>query len=357
MNFFRSLAYPLSLAYGTVGWLRNKLFDYGILRQHTFELPVIVVGNLSMGGTGKTPHIEYLIRLLDAEHKKLCTLSRGYGRRTRGYILAKGHHSPYDIGDEPCQIARKYPWVSVAVAERRVRGIQELLMSDPQAGAILLDDAFQHRHVRPGLSILLTDYFHPYYKDHVVPSGTLRECRKGARRADIIVVTKCPAVLSPITRKSIIERIAPGPGQHIYFSFLRYSDLVPFDPANTPQPDENRKYYAILMFTGIAFTYPLEEHLRRSCVELEVMRFPDHHVFTVNDLKRVRETFCNIVGKNKILVTTEKDRVRLDQPDLKEAMQGLPVFCQPVEVDFFTEDKKWFNKQIIDYAGKNKRNS
>jgi tetraacyldisaccharide 4'-kinase len=354
MNFFRAMAYPLSLAYGTAGWLRNKLFDIHILPQASFDLPVISVGNLTVGGSGKTPHIEYLIRLLINECKVLCTLSRGYGRATRGFVLAKSSSTPCEIGDEPCQFVRKFPSLRVAVAERRVKGIRQLLNMNAGTSAILLDDAYQHRYVKPGLSILLTDYFHPYYKDHVLPSGKLREFRSGVKRADIIIVTKCPVVLSPITRKSIIEKINPRANQHMYFSFLRYGELVPFDSKNTHFPDENHKYYAILMFAGIANTYPLEEHLRRSCIELEVMRFPDHHAYTVNDLVKVRETFSNIVGKNKILVTTEKDRMRLEQPDFKEVLKGLPLFYQPVEVDFFNEDKTWFNKQIIDYAGKNK---
>jgi tetraacyldisaccharide 4'-kinase len=357
MKLIRVFLYPLSILYGSAGWVRNRLFDLHILPQHAYLTPVIVVGNLSAGGTGKTPHTEYLVRLLHDSYTRLCTLSRGYGRKTKGFILANTNSTPSDIGDEPCQFVRKFPFAKVAVSEKRTTGIMELLKIEPETNAILLDDAFQHRYVKPGLSILLTDYFNPYYKDHLLPSGMLREFRSGAKRADIIVVTKCPVVLSPITRKSIIEKIQPAPGQHIYFSFLRYGDLLPFDPGNTPQPDENRKYYTVLLFTGIAQTYPLEEHLRRSCVEIEVMKFPDHHDFTVYDLQKIRETFDNIVGKNKILVTTEKDRMRLEKPELKEALQGLPVFCQPVEVDFFSEDKKWFDKQIFDYVEKNKRDS
>ena len=228
MNFIRSLAYPLSLIYGTAGWLRNKLFDNHILPQSSFDLPVISVGNLSSGGTGKTPLTEYLIRLLSGKHKVLCTLSRGYGRTTKGFILANGDCTPNEIGDEPCQYVHKYPHVRVAVSEKRVKGIRELLKMDAETGVILLDDAYQHRYVKPGLSIMLTNYHAMYTEDHVFPSGRLREFRIGARRADIIIVTKTPKIFSPITRRRILEDIRPFKHQTVLFSYLKYAQWYIF---------------------------------------------------------------------------------------------------------------------------------
>ncbi len=354
MNLFQGLVYPFSLLYGTATWLRNKLFDGGILRESSFDVPVISVGNLSSGGTGKTPHIEYLIRLLSPHKKYLSTLSRGYGRKSKGFVLASKLSGPTDLGDEPCQFQRKFAGIRVAVDEKRPRGIRRLLAENPPSDCILLDDAFQHRYVKPGLSILLTDYFHPYYKDHVLPSGTLREFRRGMRRADILVVTKCPPVLSPITRNAMLHRIRPLANQHVYFSYLSYGRLTPMNPETTPALEDDRKFYAILLMAGIANTYPLEEQLKRSCIDLEVCSFSDHHQYTRQDLLKIREKFCNIVGKNKVIVTTEKDRVKLEEPELAEVLAGLPIYYQPMQVEFFKNDKTWFDNQILEYAGKNK---
>lgn len=353
MNFFQGLAYPFSLLYGIATGVRNKLFDWGVLHETSFDIPVISVGNLSAGGTGKTPHIEYLIRLLSSHKTQLSTLSRGYGRKTRGYVLADSESGPSDIGDEPCQFLRKYKGIRVAVDEKRPRGIKRLLAEAPPSDCILLDDAFQHRYVKPGLSIMLTDYFQPYYKDHVLPSGRLREFRSGARRADIIVVTKCPPVLSPITRNAILHKIRPDAKQHVYFSHLTYGRLTPMDPETTPELAPDRKFYAILLIAGIANTYPLEEHLKRNCIDLEISKFSDHHRYTRQDLMLIREIFCNIVGKNKVIVTTEKDRVKLEEKEFAEILKGLPIYYQPMQVEFFKNDKTWFDNQILEYAGKN----
>lgn len=355
MNFLTLLLYPFAWLYGLAVFIRNFLFNAGIYRQTGFAVPLISVGNLSAGGTGKTPHIEYLIRLLQPHFPYLSTLSRGYGRKTRGFRLADEACTAREIGDEPCQFARNFSGLRVAVDEKRVHGMQQLLAAEPPSDCVLLDDAFQHRHIKPGLSILLTDYFRPYYEDHLLPAGRLREPRRSAERADIIIMTKCPAILSPITRNSILHKINPAPHQRVYFSFLRYGALQALNPSNHPVPENDRKYYAILLVAGIANPYPLEEHLKRSCIDLESCLFPDHHNYTRDDLRMIREKFCNIVGKNKIIVTTEKDRMKLTTPELREIISDLPVFCQPVEVDFFKEDKTWFDQQILEYAGKDQR--
>ncbi len=355
MNFLTLLLYPFALLYGLAVFIRNALFNAGVFKQTGFDVPIISVGNLSAGGTGKTPHIEYLIRLLQPHFPHLSTLSRGYGRKTKGYRLAEAGSSAAEIGDEPCQFIKNFTDLRVAVDEQRVHGIRQLLTLEPPSDFVLLDDAFQHRYLKPGLSILLTDYFKPYYEDHLLPAGRLREQRSAAIRANIIVVTKCPAILSPITRNSILHKINPAAHQHVYFSYLRYSPLRALNPDNHPVPENDRKYYAILLVAGIANPYPLEEHLKRSCIDLESCMFPDHHNYKREDLRMIREKFCNIVGKNKIIVTTEKDRMKLEVPELRDIIKDLPVFYQPVEVDFFKEDKAWFDKQILEYAGKDQR--
>lgn len=352
MNFGKTLLLPFSLVYGLAGWMRNKMFDIHALPQVSFDIPVICVGNLSAGGTGKTPHIETLVKLLQAEFPGLCTLSRGYGRKTRGFILAGPASTALEIGDEPAQFLSKFPGLRVAVDECRRRGIRKMLAADPPADLVLLDDAFQHRYVRAGLNILLTDYYHPYFKDVVLPSGMLREFRSGARRADIIVVTKCPPVLAPIERNNYIRNLKPAAHQRIYFSRIAYEPLRPvYDAIDHP---EERRASSILLFAGIANLYPLEEHIRRCCTYMETMRFPDHHHYTSDDVVRIRERFTNIVGKNKIIVTTEKDRMRLQDPALAGILRGLPLFYQPIGIDFFREDKTWFEKQVLEYAGKSK---
>ena len=353
MKFTGFLLLPFSLLYGLVGWIRNVLFNLHVLPQVSYELPVISVGNLSAGGTGKTPHVEYLIRLLRKGFPHLSTLSRGYGRSTRGFLLANTSHTSGSIGDEPRQFMMKFPGIRVAVSECRRKGIQELLDFTPPADLVILDDAFQHRYVKPGLSILLTDYFHPYYKDYVLPSGSLREFRSGAKRADVIIVTKCPPVLSPITRENIIQCIHPAPHQKVFFSYIQYGDLVPVYPG-APEIPDGHKFYSILLFAGIANTYPLEEHLKRSCIDLEIERFSDHYRYSDHDLRKLSQRFTNIVGKNKAIVTTEKDVMRLEAPEFEDILKGLPFYYQPIEVDFFKEDKECFDKYILDYAGKNK---
>jgi tetraacyldisaccharide 4'-kinase len=353
MKFTGFLLLPFSVLYGLVVWIRNKMFDLRILPQVSYDMPVISVGNLSAGGTGKTPHVEYLIRLLRKPFPHISTLSRGYGRTTRGYILANQNHNSKAIGDEPRQFQRKFPEIRIAVSECRRTGLEKLREIIPPSDLVILDDAFQHRYVKPGLSILLTDYFQPYFDDYVLPSGNLREFRAGAKRADIIIVTKCPPVLSPITRNNYIEKLRPAPHQKVYFSHIQYGSLTPVYE-NTPAVARDHKFFSILLFAGIANTYPLEEQLKRSCIDLEIVKFPDHYRYTVNDLRKISQRFISFVGKNKAIVTTEKDLMRLEDPEIAEILQGLPFYYQPIEVDFFKGDKGGFDKQILEYAGKNK---
>lgn len=347
------ILFPVSICYGLAMQLRNLLFDLRIFNSRSFDKPVISVGNLSYGGTGKTPHIEYLVRLL-SPGRALATLSRGYGRKSSGFILASRQSEVKYIGDEPLQFLEKFSTLKVAVDEKRSRGIQKLIEQFPDLDTILLDDAFQHRYVKAGLSILLTDYHRLYCDDLVLPSGTLREFRGGARRADIIVVTKTPKIFSPITRRRIIEELKPEARQQVYFSYIKYVDPVAvYDIPNLEFPG---KVTNILLFTGIANDYPLREHLERMCSELVVMKFADHHQYTVKDLEGIVRAYNDLPTQKKVLMTTEKDAMRLKTTELSAYLKNLPLFCVPMEIEFHGTDKEKFDNEILRYVAKNKGN-
>jgi len=343
---------PFSFLYGLAMAVRNLLFDLHVLPSRSFAKPVISVGNLSYGGTGKTPHIEYLIRLLSPE-KLMATLSRGYGRKSSGFILASKRSNVKYIGDEPMQFLKKYEQLKVAVDEKRSRGIRILFEKFPELDVVLLDDAFQHRYVRPGLSILLTDYHRLYTDDTALPSGTLREFRAGAKRADIIIVTKTPKIFSPITRRRIVEEIRPSAHQRLYFSYIKYRDPVPvFEEPGLTFPS---KVTNILLFTGIANDYPLREHLERMCSELVVVRFPDHHSYTGRDLEEITRKFNDLPTQKKIVITTEKDVMRLKTHELASYLKNLPLFCVAMEIEFHGTDKENFDNEIKRYINKGQR--
>jgi tetraacyldisaccharide 4'-kinase len=332
VKFLRILLWPVSLLYGFAVWLRNRLFDAGLLKSATFsDIALIGVGNLTAGGTGKTPHVEYIVRLL-MQNWKVATLSRGYGRSTRGFILADPASDAAQIGDEPMQFRRRFPeTVPVAVDARRV-----------------------HRRIKPGLQILLTDYNRPFYKDQLLPTGMLRESKAGMKRADIIIVTKTPAMFSPLERKRIMREINAGAWQQIYFSTIRYGELVPFG-SKPGKPLLSKEYYfergySIVLLTGIANASVLEYELRGKVKELVTLNFADHHAYTVADLQRLRNLYDNLKTDNKLILTTEKDAMRLLRPELMEAVEGLPVFYIPIEVAFHDKDAENFNQQITDYV-------
>lgn len=354
MNRFPQIfLYPFSLVYGLIMQVRNLMFDLKILPSEKFPLPVISVGNLSYGGTGKTPHVEYLLRLLLPQFKS-ATLSRGYGRKGNDFRLAEKGSTVIDIGDEPMQFFRKFEHVRVAVDGKRRRGIKRLLNRFPLLDAILLDDAFQHRYVKPGLSILLTDYHRLYSEDFVLPSGTLREFRSNARRADIIVVTKTPRIFSPITRRRILEGLSPAKHQRVYFSYINY--LPPLPCPGSSMTFLPQKITNIFLFTGIANDYPLKEHLERHCSEIIVRKFPDHHDYAIRDIEDIIKGFNNLPTQKKILVTTEKDLMRLNKPEFNTKLKDLPLFYIPIEIEFHGQDKAMFDQEILNYVTKNQGN-
>lgn len=358
MKLLRILAWPFSLLYGLAVVLRNKCFDLGIFPSTEIkEVSLIGVGNLSAGGTGKTPHVEYLVRLLYPKYK-VATLSRGYGRKTSGFRMADKSATTLDIGDEPKQFRHRFHEdVAVAVDGNRVHGVRKLIEKIQGLQVVLLDDAFQHRRIKPGLQILLTDYSQLFYEDHLLPTGYLREPAYGVRRADIIIVTKTPQIFSPLERKRIIREINPQPYQQVYFSTIIYGDFVPF--GNLPElKTESKEVFfsknsSVILLTGIANSHSLEYFLKDKVKELVPFRFRDHHEFSPDDLKQLQEKFKNLKAENKIIITTEKDAMRLQKPGLAEYLGELPVYYVPIEIAFHDQDAISFNQQIHDYVRSN----
>ena len=359
MQFMRFLLFPVALAYGLVVWLRNAMYDAGVLKSESFHLPVISVGNLTTGGTGKTPHIEYLIRLLGSDHK-LATLSRGYKRKTTGFLVAGASTRYEDIGDEPMQYHTKFKDVTVAVGEERVPAIQALLMEPKRPDVILLDDAFQHRAVKPGHSILLIEYEQLIRQDYLLPVGSLREPKSGAKRADTIVISKSPAILVPIERKRLLEFLRVLPHQEVFFSYYSYGEFVRFN-SRPGMISMSMKYYmdmrfSILLVTGIANPSSMVDYLRRQTDKLYTLSFPDHHDFTLSDMEKIHSAFSDMTGTNKIIVTTEKDMMRLRKTDLESSLRNLPLFYLPVQVTFHHNEEEKFNQRIQNYVRKNQSN-
>jgi tetraacyldisaccharide 4'-kinase len=348
------LLFPFSLVYGFVIFLRNWLYDNGIFKSSGVEIPVISIGNLSTGGTGKTPHIEYLIRLLSGKYK-IAVLSRGYKRQTKGFVAGNKLSSSLDIGDEPLQYVQKFDDVIVCVDEDRVHGVGEIIFRYPKVDVVLLDDAFQHRAIKPGLSILLTDYYNLYPEDYLLPSGHLREPKSAAKRADILVVTKSRRVFSPITYQRLDETLKPLPHQQLYQSYIKYGGITSITKSKC-QVSEKKKINTIFLFAGIANSYPLEDYLKGLCVELTTLIFPDHHRYTTKDLAKIEQTWKDIYTKNKLMVTTEKDFMRLKNPDMWNLTVNLPLHYIPIEIDLHETGKEKFDRQILDYVAKSKRN-
>lgn len=359
MNLTSILLTPIAWLYGLGVWFRNLFYDLGIFSSKSFEVPVISVGNLSVGGTGKSPHIEYLIRLL-FDHFELATLSRGYGRKEKHFVLSTTDSLAAEIGDEPRQFKQKFKDLRVAVDTKRVRGIKTLLEEFGELQAILLDDAYQHRAVKPGLSILLTDYSRLYCNDRLLPAGRLREPKNNASRADIIVVTKTPEVLSPLERRIVRNELRPRPHQKVFFSYLKYGDFVPFSAARgTKRPNKDfyfERDFSILVVTGIAHPESMIEYLEKNVPTVKHLQFPDHHPFVEQDIQKIKSTFDTFESGNKILLTTEKDAMRLQTEAFQDILAGLPLFYLPIEVGFHDKDEIEFNTQITDYVGRNKIN-
>ena len=347
---YRKYLLPFSLVYGFIIWCRNWLFDVSILKSKSYFTPTINVGNIAVGGTGKTPHIEYLINLLSNDYK-VATLSRGYKRKTKGFLIADPKHSFEDIGDEPKQLKYQFKDVIVTVDGNRQRGIEQLEKLEEKPDLILLDDAFQHRYVRPGVNILLTDYSKPYWEDKILPAGDLRDSSEQVRRADIVIVSKSPVLITAMRKRIILRNLNLFPYQNLFFTTIVYGDLI----CITKQANYIKEDTAVLMLTGIANPKHLETHLLRNYKSVISLEFPDHHSFTERDFVNVIEQYNLISSENKIIVTTLKDAVRLKDNRNFTKFSEIPMFYQSMKIEFLEGEKEEFNKLILKYVRNAKR--
>ena len=349
---------PLSWLYGIGVGFRNQLFNIGLLKQHDYDIPIISVGNITVGGAGKTPHVEYLIRLLK-DKVKVAVLSRGYKRKTHGYVLANDSSTVTDIGDEPYQMKQKYQDVHIAVNKKRVDGIAHITgdAETNDTDVILLDDAFQHRYVKPGINILLVDYHRLIIYDKLLPAGRLREPQSGKNRADIVIITKCPKDLKPMEFRVLTKAMNLYPYQSLYFTTIEYESLTPlFAKEKSTIEKEALEDKHVMLITGIASPKQIIIDLKPHVKEMTTLAFSDHHQFKSKDIMKINETFNAIKGE-KIIVTTEKDATRLEQLEglSEEVKQNLYVL--PIKVKFMINQEEEFNDKIIDYVRKNSRNS
>ncbi|MCB0476866.1 MAG: tetraacyldisaccharide 4'-kinase [Crocinitomicaceae bacterium] len=347
MNLIRFIFFPFSLIYGLIILIRNFLFKKGFRKGVAFDLPIICIGNLSTGGTGKTPHTELIIEKL-SEQYQIGVLSRGYKRLTKGYVQASPNSTWEDVGDEPLQYFFKFgKKVSVQVAEERIEGVIRIAGDQPKTELILLDDAYQHRSIKAGFNILLTDYSRPFFSDFILPVGDLREFRSGKNRADYIVMTKCPKNLSEEEKMILTKRIQPNSIQKVFFSSINYKGIFNFDGQKLESLPEN-----ILLVTGIAKPKPILDYLKGKNVKH--LEYPDHYRFKARDIEKITDLFDNFAAGNKIILTTVKDlmRLRIFKKFCEDYQNEIHYLDISIEID----NEKEFLQGIINYVESNKRN-
>ena len=337
---------PFAALYGLGVSLRDFFYRRGLLKGIEFDLPIIAVGNLTVGGAGKSPHIEYLIRLLK-DHLDLATLSRGYKRKTKGFLQVQRNSTVEEVGDEPFQFKTKFPDIRVAVCESRTFAIPELKKLDPELDLVLLDDAFQHRSIRPGLNILLTEFSLPFTRDHLLPSGRLREWRSAYQRADIIIVSKCPVDVRPQERLDLVAEIQPLPHQKVFFSFYQYGKpYFLFDRRYTTTLQAD---WEVVLICAIASTDYLVGYLEEQVARVHSLEYEDHHYFTNLDIGQLKNFYDKLESDKKLVVTTEKDATRLLAHRAFLLEHKIPVFVLPVEVDFLFGEAEVFDQTIRDF--------
>ncbi len=336
---------PLAAIYAIVLHIRHFLFDKNILRSAKFNFPIICVGNLATGGTGKTPMVELLINLLKSDYQ-VATISRGYKRKTKGFAIANKHTTALEIGDEPMQFHIKFPDVAVAVGEERLVAIPQLLQARPDTRVIILDDAFQHRRVQAGLNILLTECDSLYSTDFLLPAGNLRDVKIAAKRAHIVVITKCPELITDKKKQDVKEKLHLLPNQALFFTCMRYGKPYPLFTTEAAPTNQ----YQVLLICGIANPAPLIQYLKKEMDHVEIMLYKDHHIFNSDDLKKIKLNFEKLQDERQtIILTTEKDAVRLLK--FEKELKDMPVFVLPVQHEFLHTGKLQFEylvKSFID---------
>jgi len=342
----RVILFPFTIIYGLVIRLRNAMYDTGIVRSSSFNVPVISVGNLTVGGAGKTPHIEYLIRLLK-DHIYVATLSRGYKRKTKGFRMVDLNNNATQSGDEPLQFKRKFNNVTVAVAESRSFGIPLIMQRAPQTQVILLDDAFQHRSVKPGLNILLTEYDLPYTKDLLIPAGRLREHVSSAIRADIVIVSKCPAEISISDRVEFEAALKLEPTQKLFFSYYHY--MTPYFIFDKDVKKPLARDVKVVVLAAIAKMDYMLSYLDQNAEVINTVKFEDHHYFSEQEMGRLSLMMDEYKEEEIIIVTTEKDAIRLELHKDYILEQALAIFVLPIEVKFHFSGSDDFDRYTKDY--------
>ena len=348
---------PLSWLYGLGVGFRNLLFKLGILKSRAFDIPVISVGNITVGGSGKTPHVEYLVSLLK-DKMKVAVLSRGYKRKSKGYVLANDDTTMREIGDEPYQMKQKFPELYVAVDKKRTEGIDRLTHDEQtkDVDVILLDDAYQHRYVKPGVNILLVDYHRLIIYDKLLPAGCLREPKEGKSRADIVIITKCPKDLRPMEYRVLMKALDLYPYQSLYFTTLIYDNLKQVYGTESMPINSLPDRCNVLLLTGIASPKQMQNDLSVYNYNLSYLSFSDHHNFSKKDIRTINRKFAELPSP-KVIITTEKDVARIKfveglNDEAKESMYALPV-----RIQFMLGQEEEFNNKIINYVRKNSRNS
>lgn len=343
----------MALIFGLITFIRNKFYDLGIIKSYQPKKHTICVGNLSVGGSGKTPHVDYLVNLLQEEFK-LATLSRGYKRKTTGYLIADENSTAADIGDEPLLYKTKHSGLTVCVEVNRVKGVKKLAELDPSPQVIILDDAFQHRPIKCGLNIVVSEYETIYYNDSLMPVGRLRESKSGMHRADIIVISKTPEKTTPVDIRNVVKDIKPLPHQYVFFSYLKYGDIYSISNTEEKISTLNDLFrFRLVVFTGIANPAPMITYLNEYSAGVSHLPFDDHHDYTVADIANIQKYYETFEGGNKIIVTTEKDLMRLKIPEIWAIAERMNIFVLPVEVTFKDKAEE-FNEIILKYVRTNR---
>jgi tetraacyldisaccharide 4'-kinase len=343
LKSFRILLLPFALLFGLIVIVRNWLYNRNILKSATFGLPLICVGNLSVGGTGKSPMVEFLVWHLKG-HFNVATLSRGYKRKTKGYALANENTTAIEIGDEPLQFYKKFPDVPVAIGEERLVAIPQLLHDRPETELIILDDAFQHRSIRAGFNILLTDYGNLFTRDFFLPTGDLRDAKSSYKRAEVIIVTKCPPDLSTEEKADLVKEIEPHSKQKVFFTTIAYGVAYHITNRAFLPVDEQTE---VLLVTGIANPRPLKKYLEERIHTYHMMHYNDHHIFSIDDWKDIKKRFENMEGEKKIILTTEKDAMRLLK--FSQEIDGMPFYVMPIEHKFLFDEEHVFLKEVTGF--------
>ncbi len=334
---------------------RHMLYNMGILQMKEYPLPILCVGNITVGGTGKTPHVEAIVRMLQ-EHYNIAVLSRGYKRKTKGFREVFIDSTAFEVGDEPLQIKQKFPNITVVVSESRRKGIQHLIKrNDPKIDVIILDDGYQHLAVKAGVYLLLMDFNNPLYEDHLLPYGNLRERIHHKSKAHMVIVTNTPVDLKPIERRIVQKKLELFPYQYLFFTYIEYKSPVVVFPGRFSAIKYNftKCKYSVLLVTGIANPKPLRNNIMRFATDITEINFPDHYYFKSKDIQRIADTFNAIQSDKKIIITTEKDSIRLREAPNVELLLDMPIFYIPIEIDFLYNEKNMFNLELIEYVRKN----